>query len=72
MPPLGAVDTHCYVFGLPADFPFSAETKYLPPDACPELLSVLPDRPGCARDVIVLASCHETENCGARGSSSSE
>lgn len=61
-PPLGAVDAHCHVFG-PADrFPFSAKAKYLPDDAGPEMLFALRDHLGFARNVIVQASCHGTDN----------
>ena len=62
VPPEGAVDAHCHVFG-PADrFPFSAKAKYLPQDAGPEMLFALRDRLGFDRNVIVQASCHGTDN----------
>jgi 2-pyrone-4,6-dicarboxylate lactonase len=62
VPPAGAVDAHCHVFG-PADrFPFSAKAKYLPQDAGPEMLFALRDRLGFTRNVIVQASCHGTDN----------
>jgi len=62
VPPPGAIDAHCHVFG-PADrFPFSAQAKYLPEDAGPEMLFALRDRLGFARNVIVQASCHGTDN----------
>lgn len=62
VPPTGAVDAHCHVFG-PADrFPFSAKAKYLPQDAGPDMLFGLRDRLGFARNVIVQASCHGTDN----------
>jgi 2-pyrone-4,6-dicarboxylate lactonase len=62
VPPPGAVDAHCHVFGPMADFPFSAKAKYLPEDAGPDLLFALRDRLGFARNVIVQASCHGTDN----------
>lgn len=62
VPPPGAVDAHCHVFGPMADFPFSAKARYLPQDAGPELLFALRDRLGFARNVIVQASCHGTDN----------
>jgi len=62
VPPPGAVDAHCHVFGPMADFPFSPTAKYLPLDAGPELLFALRDRLGFARNVIVQASCHGTDN----------
>ncbi|MDP3675781.1 MAG: amidohydrolase family protein [Novosphingobium sp.] len=62
IPPAGAVDAHCHVFGPQADFPFSATAKYLPEDAGPEMLFGLRDRLGFSRNVIVQASCHGTDN----------
>lgn len=62
VPLAGAVDAHCHVFGPMAQFPFSAKAKYLPQDAGPEMLFALRDRLGFARNVIVQASCHGTDN----------
>ena len=61
-PPPGAVDAHCHVFGPMAEFPFSAQAKYLPQDAGPDALFALRDRLGFSRNVIVQASCHGTDN----------
>jgi 2-pyrone-4,6-dicarboxylate lactonase len=61
-PPPGAVDAHCHVFGPTAQFPFSAKAKYLPEDAGPDQLFALRDHLGFARNVIVQASCHGTDN----------
>ena len=61
-PPPGAVDSHCHVFGPMAQFPFSAKAKYLPEDAGAEALFALRDHLGFARNVIVQASCHGTDN----------
>ncbi len=61
-PPPGAVDAHVHVFGPEAEFPFSTKAKYLPQDATPEMLFALRDRLGFARNVIVQASCHGTDN----------
>lgn len=61
-PPPGAVDAHCHVFGPMAQFPFSPKAKYLPEDAGPEMLFALRDHLGFARNVIVQASCHGTDN----------
>lgn len=61
-PPPGAVDAHCHVFGPMARFPFSAKAKYLPEDAGPDMLFALRDHLGFARNVIVQASCHGTDN----------
>lgn len=61
-PPPDAVDAHCHVFGPEAVFPFSPKAKYLPQDAGPEMLFALRDRLGFAKNVIVQASCHGTDN----------
>jgi 2-pyrone-4,6-dicarboxylate lactonase len=61
-PPPGAVDAHCHVFGPMAQFPFSPKAKFLPEDACPEKLFALRDLLGFAKNVIVQASCHGTDN----------
>ena len=61
-PPPGAVDAHCHVFGPMAQFPFSPKAKYLPEDAGPDMLFALRDHLGFARNVIVQASCHGTDN----------
>lgn len=50
------------MFGPQADLPFSAKAKYLPEDAGPGLLFALRDWLGFARNVIVQASCHGTDN----------
>ena len=60
--PAGAIDAHCHVFGPAADFPFSAKAKYLPQDAGADALFALRDHLGFARNVIVQASCHGTDN----------
>lgn len=62
MPPPGACDAHCHVFG-PADrFPFSPGRSYTPPDAGLELFERLQKRLGLSRAVFVQASCHGTDN----------
>lgn len=61
-PPPGAVDAHCHVFGPMAQFPFSPMAKYLPEDAGPDQLFALRDHLGFAKNVIVQASCHGTDN----------
>src|SRR5690606_32485978 len=60
--PPGAVDAHCHVFGPMAEFPFSPKAKYLPDDAGPDMLFALRDHLGFAKNVIVQASCHGTDN----------
>lgn len=62
VPPAGAVDAHVHVFGPEAEFPFSPKAKYHPEDATPEMLFGLRDQLGFARNVIVQASCHGTDN----------
>ena len=48
VPPVGAIDAHCHVFGPMAQFPFSAKAKYLPEDAGPDMLFALRDHFGIA------------------------
>lgn len=61
-PPAGAVDAHCHVFGPAATFPFAPSRKYTPVDAPKETLFALRDHLGFARNVIVQATCHGTDN----------
>jgi len=62
VPPPGAVDAHCHVFG-PADrFPYAPERKYTPCDASKEKLFALRDFLGFERNVIVQATCHGKDN----------
>ncbi|WP_223475965.1 amidohydrolase family protein [Oricola indica] len=62
VPPPGAVDAHCHVFG-PADvFPYAPERKYTPCDAPKEKLFELRDYLGFERNVIVQATCHGKDN----------
>ncbi len=60
--PAGAVDAHCHVFGPAAQFPFAPERKYTPCDASKDQLFALRDFLGFARNVIVQATCHGTDN----------
>ena len=62
VPPSGAIDAHCHVFGPQARFPFSPKAKYLPEDAGADMLFALRDHLGFSRNVIVQASCHGTDN----------
>ena len=62
IPPAGAVDAHCHVFGPEAKFPFAPERKYTPCDAPKEKLFALRDFLGFGKNVIVQASCHATDN----------
>ena len=60
--PPGSVDAHCHVFGPGSVFPFAPERKYTPCDASKEQLFALRDHLGFARNVIVQATCHGTDN----------
>ena len=60
--PPGAVDAHCHVFGPGAEFPYAPERKYTPCDAGKAQLFALRDHLGFARNVIVQATCHGTDN----------
>jgi 2-pyrone-4,6-dicarboxylate lactonase len=62
VPPPGAVDAHCHVFGPGADFPFAPERKYTPCDASKAHLRALRDHLGFDRNVIVQATCHGADN----------
>lgn len=62
LPPSGACDAHCHIFGPAAVFPFSATRTYTPPDASIELFERLQTRLGLSRAVFVQASCHGTDN----------
>ncbi len=62
VPPPGAVDAHCHVFGPAAVFPFAPERKYTPVDAPKEKLFALRDHLGFQRNVIVQATCHGKDN----------
>ena len=62
VPPPGAVDAHCHVFGPGDRFPYSPERKYTPCDASKEQLFALRDHLGFERNVIVQATCHGKDN----------
>ena len=62
VPPPGAVDAHCHVFGPAARFPYAPERKYTPCDASKEKLFALRDFLGFERNVIVQATCHGNDN----------
>ena len=62
VPPAGAVDAHCHVFGPADTFPFAPERKYTPCDASKEQLFALRDHLGLSRNVIVQATCHGRDN----------
>jgi 2-pyrone-4,6-dicarboxylate lactonase len=62
IPPPGAVDAHCHVFGPGDVFPYAPERKYTPTDASREQLFALRDFLGFERNVIVQATCHGADN----------
>ncbi|MDK9695335.1 MAG: amidohydrolase family protein [Siculibacillus sp.] len=62
VPPAGAVDAHCHVFGPGDLFPYAPQRKYTPCDAPKEKLFELRDFLGFERNVIVQATCHGQDN----------
>ena len=62
VPPAGAVDAHCHVFGPGEQFPFAPERKYTPCDAGRDTLYGLRDFLGFSRNVVVQATCHGRDN----------
>ena len=62
VPPAGAVDAHCHVFGPGDEFPYAPERKYTPCDAPKEKLWQLREYLGFERNVIVQATCHGADN----------
>jgi 2-pyrone-4,6-dicarboxylate lactonase len=62
VPPPGAIDAHCHVFGPGELFPFAPERKYTPCDAGRDQLFALRDKLGFTRNVLVQATCHGNDN----------
>lgn len=62
VPPPGAVDAHCHVFGPGEVFPYAPERKYTPVDGGKDELWRLRDFLGFDRNVIVQATCHGADN----------
>ena len=62
VPPPGAVDAHCHVFGPGDVFPYAPERKYTPCDAPKETLWQRRDFLGLSRNIIVQATCHGADN----------
>ena len=62
VPPPGATDAHCHIFGPAHRFPFAPEATYTPPDAGIDHFEALQERLGLSRAVFVQASCHGTDN----------
>jgi 2-pyrone-4,6-dicarboxylate lactonase len=62
VPPDGAWDAHCHVWGPVARFPFAENRPFTPPDRGKEDLAALYARLGIARSVIVQAIVHGMDN----------
>ncbi len=62
VPPPGAGDAHCHVFGPGDEFPYAPERKYTPVDAGKDRLFALRDFLGFDRQVVVQATCHGADN----------
>jgi len=62
IPPAGACDAHCHIFGPAGKFPYAPERRYTPPDSPKENLRALHQHLGLSRAVLVQASCHGGDN----------
>ena len=62
VPPPGACDAHCHVFGPGDRFPYAPDRRYTPPDAGKDRLAALHRHLGLERAVLVQASCHGGDN----------
>lgn len=62
VPPPGACDAHCHVFGPAEVFPFAPGRPYTPADSGKEELAALYAEFGLDRSVIVQAAAHGTDN----------
>ena len=62
VPPPGACDAHCHIFGPAAMFPYAPERRYTPADAPKDMLRALHEHLGLERAVLVQASCHGSDN----------
>jgi predicted TIM-barrel fold metal-dependent hydrolase len=62
VPPPGACDAHCHIFGPATKFPYAPERRYTPPDSPREKLRALHEHLGLTRAVLVQASCHGADN----------
>lgn len=63
VPPPGACDAHCHVFGPPEKFPYAEVRPYTPGEAAPrERLALLHAHLGLSRAIIVQATPHGTDN----------
>jgi len=62
VPPPGACDAHCHIFGPAARYPYAPNRSYTPPDAPLAAFQMLQSRLGLTRAVLVNASCHGSDN----------
>jgi predicted TIM-barrel fold metal-dependent hydrolase len=62
VPPDGACDAHCHIFGPAARYPYAADRTYTPPDASLADFQRLQSILGLSRAVLVNASCHGSDN----------
>jgi 2-pyrone-4,6-dicarboxylate lactonase len=62
IPPPGACDAHCHVFGPGKRFPYAKERTYEAPDSPKEKLAALHQHLGLQRAIVVQASIHGTDN----------
>lgn len=60
--PVGAVDTHAHVIGVPPEFPFVESRSYTPPAATAEAYIEMLDCTGMTYGVLVQVSVHGTDN----------
>jgi 2-pyrone-4,6-dicarboxylate lactonase len=62
VPPAGACDAHCHIFGPATKYPYSPVRTYTPPDATLADFKRLQSILGLTRAVLVNASCHGSDN----------
>lgn len=62
VPPPGATDAHCHIFGPGDRFPYAPDRSYTPPDSGIDDFEALQERLGLSNAVFVQASCHGTDN----------
>jgi predicted TIM-barrel fold metal-dependent hydrolase len=62
VPPAGACDAHCHIFGPANQYPYAPDRTYTPPDAGLADFKRLQAILGLSRAVLVNASCHGSDN----------
>jgi predicted TIM-barrel fold metal-dependent hydrolase len=60
--PVGAVDTHAHVIGLPPDYPIVPDRNYTAPAAPAEKYFAMLDAVGMTHGVLIQVSVHGTDN----------